>query len=449
MSLRLRITAVATLVVGVAMAAVAGGIVWAVEHRLEGRARDDVTLSLEHAADQLRQGELDRLRLAAGPGAAPHVEVFDPEGRVLFRREDTAMAPAEVRALAPPPVPLPPGGPVLLQAPAAGLAGTDMLLGYRAVSTPDGVFTVVAANPLTEVIRGVDSVVQALMFAMPALLAVVAGLVWLLVGRALRPIEAMRREVEDITHSTLDRRVEHPGTGDEVGRLAGTLNGMLDRLHDAVRRQREFVSDASHELRSPLASVRTMVEVSLRDPVRTDWAGLGQEVLSETARLEELVDDLLLAARLEEGALRLEELDFDALVQAECRRARDGAAIQTRLTPARVRGDAAQLRRAVSNLLDNAVRHAASSVVVTLRRRSGELVLTVDDDGPGIAGPERERVFQRFARAQEGRERRSGGAGLGLALVRRVAEAHGGSATADEAPGGGARLVLALPAPPD
>jgi signal transduction histidine kinase len=246
-----------------------------------------------------------------------------------------------------------------------------------------------------------------------------------------------------------------PAARDELGELARTLNGMLDRLAEGAQRQREFVSDASHELRSPIAATRAQIEVALAHPDRTDPAQVLRGVLAETTRLEVLVADLLALARLDERpALPHEELDLDDLVLEDAMRSR-AVPIDTRgVTGVKVCGDARSLAHLVRNLLDNAARHAAARVEVSTRLHEDGAVLLVDDDGPGIPEAERARVFERFARLSPARSRDSGGAGLGLALVRRVAEQHGGSVRADRSPLGGARLEVrfpfcaTLPAPP-
>jgi signal transduction histidine kinase len=301
--------------------------------------------------------------------------------------------------------------------------------------------TVVAASPLAEVIRSLDGVRRSLWVALPVLVALVAGVAWFVTGRALRPVEAMRSEVEAIRHSTLHRRVPEPSTGDEIGRLAATMNEMLDRLEAAAEGQQRFVADASHELRSPVASLRAQLEVALH---AGDEAALRDAVsgaLVEEARLEALLADLLVLASVDEGATPPPtRVDLAAVAVDEARRPRR---VPVRVDgEGSVEGSAVQLGRVVANLLDNAARHATSSVRVLVT--GGWIV--VDDDGPGIPEPDRERVFERFTRLDQGRGRDTGGAGLGLSLVRSVAGAHGGRAWIEGSPLGGARVVVALPA---
>jgi signal transduction histidine kinase len=223
------------------------------------------------------------------------------------------------------------------------------------------------------------------------------------------------------------------------------MNAMLGRLQESAERQRRFVADASHELRSPLARMRAELEVDRAHPGSADPAATSASVLDETVRLQQLVDDLLLLARGDAGALdavRTAPVDVDAVVERLVADRREHEPpIDTRgVTPVQLSADEAQLRRAVGNLLDNAVRHARGAVSVTLAERDGDAVLTVADDGPGIPADERERVFERFTRLDDARSA-DGGAGLGLAIARDIAERHGGTLTLED----GSRFVLRLP----
>jgi signal transduction histidine kinase len=303
--------------------------------------------------------------------------------------------------------------------------------------------------------ESVDGVRNALYVAFPVLVGAAGLGAWLLAGRALRPVEAIRTEVESITGSTLDRRVPVPSSGDEVARLAATMNAMLDRLEDASNRQQRFVADASHELRSPVTAIRTELEVAQRTAGPDDWPAVAARLLGEEARLEAVIADLLLLASLDEVTPTPEAvtIDLTELVQEEVRRrAPDGAVAVEVDAPASVavRGNRTQLRRAVANLLDNAGWHARTSVRVAVHDRDGRARVLVDDDGPGIPTADRERVFERFTRLDEHRARdgQAGGAGLGLSLVRGIVDRHGGTARVETAPLGGARVVIDLPAVP-
>jgi signal transduction histidine kinase len=284
-----------------------------------------------------------------------------------------------------------------------------------------------------------------LAIGLPALIAVVAVLTWVLVGRALRPVEAIRREVDEISATALDRRLPEPGGRDEIARLAGTMNRMLDRLERAHLRQRRFAADASHELRSPVATIRQHAEVALAHPELTGVTALARDVLAEDLRVQHLVEDLLLLSRVDEHSLRLRRspVDLDDLVFAEAARLR--AAQARGVSAGRVLGNAGALRRVLRNLGENAARHARSRIAFTLADTGSEVVLTVDDDGPGIPAAERARVLERFIRLDDARDRDSGGSGLGLAIVAELVTAHGGTLRIEDAPGGGARLRLTFP----
>lgn len=319
----------------------------------------------------------------------------------------------------------------------------------RVVETAQGTITLIAERSIAQVDETVDSITEALLVGVPLLVLLVGGLTWWFAGRALRPVEAIRAEAAAITGSTIHRRVPEPTTDDEIGRLARTMNSMLDRLEETSLRQRRFVSDASHELRSPVAVIRTQLEVALRRGEDTDWTAVAHRVLAEDQRLEEAVGELLELARSEEGEeVRLADVDLDEIVLDEVARPRRIPVDPSHVSAGRVHGNAAQLTSVVRNLLDNACRHATTRVDVHVSVDGPEVVLVVDDDGPGVPPEERERVFERFTRLDEGRSRDAGGVGLGLAMVRTIAERHGGHVAIEDAPIGGARFVVRLPAAP-
>lgn len=228
------------------------------------------------------------------------------------------------------------------------------------------------------------------------------------------------------------------------------MNRMLGRLEQAHTRQRRFVADASHELRSPVASIRQHAEVALAHPERTTTADLARTVLAEGLRVQRLVEDLLFLARGDEHTveLRRRPIDLDDLVFDEAQRLRvaTNLRVDTRAVSAgRVEGDAEGLRRLVRNLGENAARHARGRILFALAERDGWVHLTLDDDGRGIPPADRERVLERFVRLDEARARDGGGSGLGLAIVAAVAAAHGGTVRIGESPLGGARVELELP----
>ncbi|MGA5373821.1 ATP-binding protein [Streptomyces griseoincarnatus] len=309
------------------------------------------------------------------------------------------------------------------------------------VETPDrGRLTVHAGAPLAAEHSAVGTALTAMLIGFPLLLGVVAAVTWLVTGRALRPVEGIRREMAAITASEdLRRRVPEPATHDEVARLARTTNATLAALEASVERQRAFVADASHELRSPIASLRTQLEVAAAHPELLDLDG----AVEDTVRLQNLAADLLLLARLDTGERPAgTRVDLAALAR-EAAAGREGVTVEAE--PVEVSGSRGQLSRVLANLLDNAERHARERITVTVRREGGAAVVGVADDGEGVAEADRERIFERFVRLDAARSRDDGGAGLGLAIARDVAVRHGGTLTAGAAPAGGALFELRLP----
>lgn len=423
-SVRLRITLAAAGLVAIGLTAASYALVRSVHDNLEGEIRRTNQAQLALVAQQLARGRPpSQLNLPVDPGAGgpPIIELRGPNGR---RQDLNGQG-------TPPAAPLPPGQAVRAQ---------------QTIATQQGQITLIAQRSLGEVNRTVDSVTGALFLGVPALVAAIAALAWYLAGRALRPVESIRSEAAAITASTMHRRVPEPETSDEVGRLARTMNAMLGRLEVSSTRQRQFISDASHELRSPVAAIRTQLEVALRRGGDADWPQVARRVLDEDARLEVAVGELLELARIEEGAhLEAVDVDLDDVVLEEATRVRAVAIDTSQVSAGRVAGDARQLSRLVRNLLDNACVHAKDRVAVQVTADASEVRLVVDDDGAGVPPAERERVFERFTRLDEGRGRGVGGAGLGLAMVRAIAERHGGSVAVSDAPMGGARFVVRLP----
>jgi len=310
---------------------------------------------------------------------------------------------------------------------------------------------VVVGRSLATVDGTISTVVGLLSAAVPLLLIVLAVTIWFVVGRALRPVDRMRQQVDEVTASSLDRRVVDPGTDAEVGRLAHTMNRMLQRLDDSRRSQNRFISDASHELKSPLASLRQYAEVARAHPDRISPDELSAAVLDEGARLEGLVQGMLVLAKADERMLTRPAtlVDLDDIVFAEARRLRDSTSLTIdsgAVGAAQLHGDATLLSQLVRNLVDNAARHATMAVALAVRadEADGTVTLVVDDDGAGVPEADRERVFERFVRLDEARARDGGGSGLGLAIVREIAAAHGGTVAVEQVAGGGARFVVRL-----
>ncbi|GGT36114.1 sensor histidine kinase [Streptomyces chromofuscus] len=310
-----------------------------------------------------------------------------------------------------------------------------------AVEVPgQGTFTVYAGGPLAAEQNAVSTAQTAMLIGFPLLLGVVAGVTWLVTGRALHPVAGIRREMAEITASEdLSRRVPEPDTHDEVARLARTTNETLAVLETSVERQRRFVADASHELRSPIASLRTQLEVAAAHPELLDLDG----AVEDTVRLQRLAADLLLLARLDAGERPTDtQVDLAELAREQAA-GRRGVAVEAESLE--VAGSRGQLGRVLANLLDNAQRHARSAVTVAVRRDGDRAVVRVEDDGDGVPEADRERIFERFVRLDAARSRDEGGAGLGLAIARDVAARHGGTLAVHDVPAGGALFELRLP----
>jgi signal transduction histidine kinase len=470
-SVRVRITLAAALVTAVAIVATGWLLVRSVERSQLGAIRadaedllDDVTGRLAagvRAEDAVRPEELAtagfvEIKYEDGSwvNLVPVYEVGSDEVEIGISRQDSdnpAPAPSDDPEVS---------GPVVSDEVVAATGGSNddgpPVVGFpveqraATVDTPSGEVTVTVAAPVDQVADSLDAVRRALMIGFPVLVGLVALAAWWMVGRALRPVERIRAEADTIGASTLHRRVSEPGTGDEVHRLSRTMNAMLERLEGAVMRQRQFVADASHELRNPVAGIRTNLEVALREGERAGWNDVAREVLAEEARLENLIGDLLVLAAEDEGAATLPrtELDLAELAASEARRRRkvpvsasggsDGAVVL---------GSRNQLQRALANLVDNAARHANSEVHIGTTIRTGWAELWVDDDGPGIPPADRDRVFERFTRLDDGRARDQGGSGLGLAVVHSIVSRHRGRVWVEDGPLGGARFTIALPTP--
>lgn len=315
--------------------------------------------------------------------------------------------------------------------------------------TDEGTITV--ARSLAHVQDSVTTATVLLIVAVPLVLLLVGVVVWVVASRALAPVERMRRQVDEIDATDLDRRVD-AGGDDELGALAETMNRMLARIEQGQITQRRFVSDASHELRSPLATIRQHAEVARDHPDSMSVQALSEVVLDEGARMQDLVEGLLLLARLDERRTQPHApTDVDDLAFAEVRRLRGlGVAVDGRgIGPGRVDGTEALLARALRNLVDNAVRHAHTQVIVRVWTATGWVHLQVEDDGEGIPAADREHVFDRFARLDEARARDAGGSGLGLAIAREIVLAHGGTIRVDDGATGGALFTISLPAVAD
>ncbi|QUX31723.1 HAMP domain-containing protein [Nocardiopsis akebiae] len=335
--------------------------------------------------------------------------------------------------------------------PVAGVDPRTCLLvsGYAVDDTAYGDVVVLAAVGTPQIVA--THVLEDALVVMSCVLLATTGLViWHGVGRALRPVEEIRAQLDTLSVSDLHLRLPVPDSDDEIALLARTANHSLERMEEGMARQRRFVSDASHELRNPIAGMRTKLEVELSDPDPDARARerLLTGLLSDTERLENIVADLLELARLDAGTAPVRErLDLSALVAEEFAFERRIPELRLHSSgPVHVEANRLRLVRVLTNLIANADRHATSRIDVIVRREGGFAVVEVHDDGSGIPPGERERIFERFARLSESRERDPGGSGLGLAISREIARAHGGSLLAAHSELlGGAAFVLRLP----
>ncbi|WP_371408026.1 sensor histidine kinase [Kribbella sp. NBC_00662] len=271
-----------------------------------------------------------------------------------------------------------------------------------------------------------------------------------MVGQALRPVERIRSRVQGIGTRDLTERVPVPATRDEIARLAVTMNEMLDRLETGQATQRAFVADASHELRSPLATLTAALEVIEADTTGQAWRELRAVMQTETDRMRQLVEDLLLLAKADDTGIRMRQtdVDLDDLVAAEIQRLRSSMPelkVTGDVRPVRVVGDPARLSQVLRNLVDNAARAAHTSVHLTTAEGNGSAIITVEDDGDGIPEADRLRVFERFVRLDTSRSRASGGSGLGLSIAREITRAHHGTITLTSSSAGGTTATVTLP----
>jgi len=441
-TLRSRTTALVVLVTGLTLAA--GG--WALVLTLQAR--------ITATNDRVDQARLRELVAAAQAGHLTATitdvgdegvaQVVDPSGRVLARSANIPDA-----------RPIAPGAPGTRPTVATVTApDDDETERYRlwAVSTPtpDGPVTAYVGTSEESVHEASRTLTRALMLGVPLVTAFLGLATWLILGRALRRVDAIRSEVDSITEAELHRRVPTSSVDDEIGRLATTMNGMLARLETSSARQRDFVADASHDLQSPLAAQRAQLEVALASSGAVDVPALARDLLAGTSDMERLVRDLLFLATDDGGAPPPAHLpvDLDDLLLEEAARLRPATDVRLEVvgvSAAPVRGDAGELRRLVRNLLENAARYAATTVRVAAGVEGDRVRVEVTDDGPGVPPEDADLIFERFHRGDAARSRDDGGSGLGLAIARTVARRHGGDLTLDPI-GTGARFVLLLPA---
>ncbi|MBO2445740.1 HAMP domain-containing histidine kinase [Actinomadura barringtoniae] len=439
-SLRARVTGVAIAVVGclliVGVIAFYQAIRRTVYEQLNDRGQQAVAelVDLEESSNPRGAGALhDEVQ------GFSMLQIVDDTGRVLASSRSLAHSAAITTER-------PDGdGGLAVTVSVPGVANDIYVVGRR-VHDKDGWRTVYAGSPMTEFKQAKGFFLGTLVLGIALILALLGWAVWRAVRRALRPVRVMSAELTAITGGEGERRVTVPDSGDEVAELAESVNVTLRRLEGVVERHRAFVADASHELRSPLTGLRAQLEVALEHPRDEDWPTVARAALADADRLQRIVTDLLMLAKLDAGVqVEREPVDLGELARDEGRR-------RTRRVPVHVDaeegvmvvGARAHLIRLLTNLLDNAERHAETGVWITVGRSGGEAVLEVADDGSGIPAEDRELVFKRFHRLAESRKRDTGGSGLGLPISRDIAAAHGGSLVAEPSERG-ACLVLRLP----
>ncbi|MGP3912619.1 sensor histidine kinase [Nonomuraea sp. 10N515B] len=381
------------------------------------------------------------------PDGLDGIQVIDPAGHPVTWTRSLAGAPRQTTA-----IPRPDQAnddAELCDLPA--FPGTCKIVVALRAYQPDGTWVIYAFEPTVPWYVSL----QVILF----LIGMAAGLsavTWLgvsrVVHRTLAPVGSITTRLAEITAGGGGMRVPVPDTDDELRALAETANETLERLEAAMRqqeiaieRQRRFAGDASHDLRSPITAMRTQVEEAMLHPEDTDWQATGTEVLASLDRLQAIVSDLLTLTKLDADApSRREHVDLGELVVAETTRPRTKRFITHTQESVVIMGDRLQLVRLLTNLLDNAERHAETRIDVTVRQEGGEAVLEVLDDGAGIAPAQRDLVFERFTRLDDARSRDIGGTGLGLPIAREIATAHQGTLTIEDSDIG-ARFVLRIP----
>ena len=445
-SLRLRLTVTGTLLAAVIFA-IAGPVAISL---YRGSLTDSVWGSVTGAANQVAaklespQQVPDPIPMPVAAGV-PRIQVLDARNHVVTGDPASAARPAIYR------LPIGRSSQRAVLSHPAFLAASGVAVYAARAATPHGLETVVAAMSLDPAAAQARKVAEFTAALAVGALAVVAAVCWLTAGWALRPVERLRREAATIAASgDLSGRLDGLGA-DELARLGGTLNEMLVSLETSVDRQRRFVADAAHEMRTPVAGMTTTLEVAQTHPETSRT--LVDDLLAGHRRLGRLVNDLLILAAVDGRApQRAEPVDLAGVVTDCSRRpVPDGISLRLGwLDRVFVVGDETQLSRVVSNLVDNALRYATSMVELSVRQEGQQAVVSVSDDGPGIPAADRERIWERFARLDDDRSRASGGSGLGLAMVRELIMAHGGTVSVtSRQPGPGATFLVCLPVTAD
>jgi signal transduction histidine kinase len=439
-TVRWRLTLLAAALVAATLIVSAAGLVM-LDQRLLMRAVDEALVQrADNVQPDVARGAIGVALRSEGDLEDSFAQIIDGNSLVVAATTNVAALPAVTSPLGPD------FSQVFRRVSAPPLSAHEFRILARAVPSTNGMNTLVVAKNLDDVTESVRILMLSLAISIPIAVSLLAVVVWWLMGRALAPVEAIRAEVSGMHVADLHMRVPVRNTDDEISRLARTMNALLERVEQATNRQREFVADASHELRGPLTRIRSLLEVSIAHPASSKPEPTYRSVLSDITKLQQLVDDLLFLAQSESGRQKVPNVavDLDDLVLEQVRelRARGRARVDaSAVSAARVRGDANQLRRAISNLASNAERHA-TNITFELREYDGQSELVVADDGPGIPEEQREAVFQRFTRLDDTRSRDSGGMGLGLAIVHDIVARHSGTISIGTSETGGARIIL-------
>lgn len=440
--IRLRATVVAVVALAIAIVFGAGALVVFLDMRLTASATEAVTIRVQDLASQVSSQDAAGIEAFAlsTPGDNTVIQVLDSNASVLISSSSIEGEPGIVSPSSQP-------GPVTVTARALPFVdGIEYAVASQGVNRSGATLTVVAAQSLAPVQQSVSAVVAALAIGAPLLLVGVGAVTWIAVGQSLDSVRRIRSRVEEIDEYGLGERVPVPASRDEIGNLARTMNHLLDRMQGAMTQQRQFVADASHELKTPLATMRTTLDVGQSTHQSLD------EVVpildSSLDRMTSLVEDLLTLARAEgaRSATTFEDVDLDDVLAevASSFASKEASATVTLITePVRVQGNRRLLLRAVRNLVENATTYG-STARISLSEMNGSAVVSVDDDGPGIPAKDRERAFGRFVRLDEHRSRSEGGTGLGLAIVAEVVALHGGLVRIDDSEMGGARVQILL-----
>lgn len=442
--MRTRLTLIATVLVLVALLVAGGVMVMVARNLLYGTADQATSTRANEIATEVKtEGVrgIDKALLNLNQ-YVDIVQIYDGSGTLLvstYHGSTTPLGPSTT-----------PGSEHVTddRAPAAG--APEFRTSFVGVRSPDHGDVTVAVGTSETPLKWLVAVIALLCgLIFPIIVVLIAVLTYYFVGRSLEPVDAIRRRVDEISVGDLNQRVPVPATRDEIATLAVTMNQMLDRLEEARSRELRFVGDASHELNSPLTTL-----VGLFDLAELKGEGIDREtardvMAPEARRLQYMVADMLLLARADESgvALRLGSVDLDDLVESEVRRltALSDFKISATILPIQLDGDAEKLGRALRNLADNAIRHAASSISIDMVADDETVQITVSDDGPGVSDDDKDRILHRFVRLDSARTRTVGGAGLGLAIVAEIVRAHHGTMIVADAESGGAKIGFTLP----